>query len=159
MILMQNAIKQFHLKHGFPVDRPLEKMRLRSRLVLWIVNSVLKFCNRLLLSHALKKLADREQSYRIHLCLEELTEMADAFILNDEILLADSIADSLYVNLGVGVVYHIPCEEVLQEVHYSNMSKDVRKEGDKRLRNKGDNYSPPNIELAMMQGRKNHRYF
>lgn len=81
---------------------------------------------------------------RIHLMLEELAE----FILTDnEVDAFDGMMDLLYVTLGTCDVHSWPASEGFAEVHRSNMTK-TPKQGP-RLRNKGENYVPPNLEYVL----------
>lgn len=63
------------------------------------------------------------------------------------VLIADSLADLLYVTFGAALAYGIPIEEVFREVHRSNMTKSMEKDT-KSIPGKtikGPNYDPPKI--------------
>lgn len=83
---------------------------------------------------------------REHLITEELSEMMLGIGEQNRVKIADALGDLLYVVYGAAVTYGIPLDAIFAEVHKSNMTKDVRKPGDTRLRDKGPNYVPPDIE-------------
>lgn len=86
--------------------------------------------------------------FRISLIEEEFKELIDAMRAGDLVKIADGCADLKYVVLGTEVVYGIPSGAVWDEVHASNMSKDINSQGNytggKAV--KGPNYFKPNIE-------------
>lgn len=87
---------------------------------------------------------------RVHLIGEEgVAELALALAEKDKVRVADALADLLYVTLGAAIVYGIPLKEVFEEVHKSNMTKDVRDSRDSRIRNKGANYKPADIQAVL----------
>jgi predicted HAD superfamily Cof-like phosphohydrolase len=82
-------------------------------------------------------------SLRVSLIQEELNEFARAGSEGDMVKVADALADLLYVVYGSAVSFGIDLEEVFEEVHRSNMTKDG---GGKALNGKvlkGPNWSPP----------------
>jgi predicted HAD superfamily Cof-like phosphohydrolase len=94
---------------------------------------------------------------RKDLIIEESVEFRDASYMiqndKDEIfteitpLIADAIADLLYVVFGAAIAYGIPIEEVFKEVHRSNMTKSGMDEFGKTL--KGESYLPPDIKKIL----------
>lgn len=85
---------------------------------------------------------------RMRLHSEELGELHIAMHENDLVAIADAIADTLYVVIGTAVTYGIPIDEVLTEVHASNMTKDpgTKAPGDKYAKTgKGASYRAPDI--------------
>lgn len=83
---------------------------------------------------------------RVHLIAEEgVAELALAIAERDIVKIADALADLQYVLFGAAVTYSIPIQEVFEEVHRSNMTKAIRKEGDTRLRDKGASYEPADV--------------
>lgn len=62
-------------------------------------------------------------------------------------LIADAIADLLYVAFGAAIAYGIPIESVFAEVHRSNMTKEGVNEFGKTI--KGPNYEPPRIKEVL----------
>jgi hypothetical protein len=157
MVFEQYAVEEFHKKHGFPNDLRVKNIKLRwyEKAMVWPLYWFLVIINKLFLRYASADLEHREYAWRIHLILEETTELLYAFLIGDELLVADAIADLLYVAIGVGVAYFLPCAELFEAVHRSNMTKDTRnKEADLRLRRKGSGYIPPDIIRAIMLGRR-----
>lgn len=88
------------------------------------------------------------QVLRLRLHKEEAVEELDqAFMRNDLVLIADSLADSLVVILGTAVACGINIEPIFDEVMRSNMSKFIDGHldpGGKWL--KGPSYSPAQIK-------------
>lgn len=88
---------------------------------------------------------------RVHLIAEELAELALAIGERNKVKMADAIGDLLYVVLGAAVTYGIPAGAIFDEIHASNMTKDVRDPNDTRLRNKGASYRPPDLESILRE--------
>lgn len=153
---MSTSVAQFHQKHGFPVG-------------LSLVNTGTQGASTPLLNDALYTLAKLAESlkqpgvdlqeagdprvYRLHLMVEELAEVAEALQLRREADLADGLADLAYVVAGTAVTYNIPLEVVVDEVHQSNMTKQVRTIDNLRMKDKGPDYRPPDIMSAVERGR------
>jgi predicted HAD superfamily Cof-like phosphohydrolase len=81
----------------------------------------------------------------------EVSELRDAVARGDLVAVADALADIVYVAVGTAVVMHLPFDEVLAEVHRSNMTKlippvEVRADG-KIM--KGPHYEPPGIAAIL----------
>lgn len=85
---------------------------------------------------------------RGHLMMEELAESLNAMADGDEAALLDGLADLKYVTHGTAVAFDLPLEEAFEEVHASNMTKNVG--GGPRLSDKGQDYRPPNL-LAVLE--------
>ena len=86
---------------------------------------------------------------RHDLIAEEYEEFVDAFYAGDLVGVADALADLTYVIYGFALEAGIPLDDVLREVHESNMSK-LREDGTPLLRYdgkilKGPNYFKPDI--------------
>lgn len=87
---------------------------------------------------------------RLNLIEEELDELVHAQVNSDLVEVADALGDLLYVVIGAALEYGIPIDEVITEIHRSNMSKldengnPIYREDGKVL--KGSSYSPPNIK-------------
>ena len=86
---------------------------------------------------------------------EEISELRNAILQNDTVGVADAIGDAVYVLLGASLAFGIPFEQVFQEIHEANMTKDViyvegvgKNEMEKKLV-KGELYSPPNIAAIL----------
>lgn len=85
---------------------------------------------------------------RLNLIEEELDEFVHAAVDYDLTGIADALGDLIYVVIGAALEYGIPIDEVVTEIHRSNLSKldengkpIYRKSDGKVL--KGPNYSPP----------------
>lgn len=92
--------------------------------------------------------------YRLHLMIEELSEVASAMADRNEVELADALADLQYVLSGTAVAFDIPLGEVFDEVHRSNMTKtEETEEGTGRFVGKGPGYVPPDVAGALERGR------
>lgn len=83
---------------------------------------------------------------RAHLMLEELGELLVAMGDKDDEAILDGLADLCYVVIGTAIDYKLPLAEAFDEVHRSNMTKFRVEEGDIRMRDKGPDYSPPDIK-------------
>lgn len=90
---------------------------------------------------------------RVHLIAEEFSELATALAENDKVLLADALADLVYVAYGTAVTFGIPLDAVFAEVHRSNMTKEPQPDDPDaaRVRDKGPNYSPPDVERVLRE--------
>ena len=86
---------------------------------------------------------------RLDLIDEEAQELFDAAVQRDLTGVADALGDLVYVIYGMALETGIPLDDVLHEIHASNMSKTgldgkaVLREDGKVL--KGPNYFPPDI--------------
>jgi predicted HAD superfamily Cof-like phosphohydrolase len=100
------------------------------------------------LSQQLEVHVDNPHILRAHLMIEELGEHLLAVAHGNEIEAVDGLADLLYVLLGTSAVFGWPLEAAFIEVHRSNMTKEKQPDDPSaaRVRSKGPNYQPPNIE-------------
>jgi predicted HAD superfamily Cof-like phosphohydrolase len=91
------------------------------------------------------------RSNRYDLMREELDEYLDAE--GDLTGIADALADLLYVVLGTAVAHGIELQPIFDEVHRSNMTKDVERQPGKPLKpTKGATFQHPRIpELLLLQ--------
>ncbi len=82
---------------------------------------------------------------RISLLAEEVSEYYKAVLAQDLVKIADGLADIVYIAFGTAITYGIDLDEVLAEVHRSNMTKLGR---DRRpmLRDDGKVLKPPHYE-------------
>lgn len=152
----QRDVAQFHLKHGFPTDTPLEDMLdVDSTMFLRQASSVLRKYSELMLAEAIRaeQHHDDTRLWNAHLLIEEVGELCYALSQRDEVKVADAIGDVLYVALGVCVRYGLPAKAIFDEVHRSNMTKEYRAENNGRLRNKGDQYSAPDMKKVLNDAR------
>ncbi len=85
-------------------------------------------------------------SERLALALEELAEWAAAHANQDLVAAADAWADRAYVLMGDAVACGLPAQELFEEVHRSNMTKQfgIRTGVGKAYR--GTQYEPPGID-------------
>lgn len=88
---------------------------------------------------------------RVDLIEEEVQELKDAiYNVGDMNLVADALADILYVVYGAAHAFGIDIDNCFREVHVSNMSKlgedgkPIYREDGKVV--KGPNYRPPNLK-------------
>jgi len=138
-------VEDFHAAFGIPAPSALseiepdrEKMRLRIDLEEFL--ELIDACGMELFAHG------------HHVTLENC-----AFISNgktpDPVEIADALGDGIYVKYGHAIERGIPLDDVLREIHRSNMSK-LGDDGKPVLRNdgkilKGPNYSPPDIAKVL----------
>jgi predicted HAD superfamily Cof-like phosphohydrolase len=86
---------------------------------------------------------------RKRLILEEAEEFWEASDNRDVVMVADALADLLYVVYGAAEAWGLDMEPIFAEVHRSNMTKaggPMREDGKME---KGPNWSPPNIEVIV----------
>ena len=97
-----------------------------------------------------RKIADYDpMAARFALALEELAEWTEAHVNRDLVAAADAWADRAYVLFGDAVACGLPAQELFEEVHRSNMSKQfgVRTGLGKAYR--GTGYEPPQIRQVL----------
>jgi NTP pyrophosphatase (non-canonical NTP hydrolase) len=85
--------------------------------------------------------------FRNSLLMEEVSELFSAIYRKDKIEIADGLADVLYIVLGTCGILDIPIEEVLEEVHRSNLTKD-------KGAVKGEGYEKPDIGRILEEHNK-----
>lgn len=119
-----NCVKEFHQAYGLPI---LKKPTIPS----W----------------------DR-QVLRQNLILEETSEYVRAVADENLVEIADALGDLIYVVIGAALEYGIPIDDVVAEIHRSNMTKldengkPIYREDDGKVL-KGPNYEPPNIASVL----------
>lgn len=89
------------------------------------------------------------KSVRATLLLEEHQEVQEALANGELKEIAKELADLVYVSYGTAVAYGFNLDDVIQEVHRSNMTK-VGDDGKPMYRSdgkvmKGPNYRPPDL--------------
>jgi len=84
---------------------------------------------------------------RIALLDEEVGEYREAALAGDLVGIADGLADLIYVAYGTAQTYGIPIDDVLAEVHRSNMTKQPNPDGGKFI--KGADFSPADIHAVL----------
>lgn len=113
-------VKEFHETYGVPAPRDIEP----------------------------QIIAEREELRR-KLITEEFKEVIEAFDAGDVENLAKELSDLIYVVYGTAIEFGIPLDDVLAEVHNSNMSKlgpdglPIYREDGKVL--KGPDYYEPDV--------------
>jgi predicted HAD superfamily Cof-like phosphohydrolase len=99
--------------------------------------------------HTEPGIREHRAALRHALILEEFEEFDEALTNNDIVEVADALADLIYVIYGTAHEFGIPLDEILAEVHASNMSKlgedgkPIHREDGKVL--KGPGFFRPNI--------------
>lgn len=94
-------------------------------------------------------LYNARRELRQRLLREEFTEYELGEATNDLAEIADALGDLAYIIWGTALEYGIPLDEVIGEIHRSNMSK-LGADGKPLIREdgkvlKGPNYTPPDI--------------
>ena len=93
------------------------------------------------------------RNLRKSLIMEEALEIYEAIIRDDIIEIADGLADLVYILYGTALAYGIPLDDVIEEVHRSNLTKlgedgkPIYSEHGKVT--KGPNFEPPNIQKVL----------
>lgn len=152
-------VKDFHVKHGFPVQEyPTMKIALDPEIA-YQSSSALRDAGAILVK--MSKVFENgtfdgrpasegydDRLLRAHLLIEELGELCNALADEDHVGVLDGLADIEYVTHGAALTFGLPLQAAFDEVHKSNMTKSVGAGGDKdvRCRKKGDTYVPPNIK-------------
>ena len=158
----QDLVCEFHKKNCFEVNSYDLNKHKAPRWVLWflkisgyMVYGISKVC---LWVDKLAKLFHHRHFllFRTHIIIEELGETIIGIANSSEIEVADGIADSIYVLLGLAVQCNLPIDAVIKEVRRSNLTKGfyIGIEGRIKELYKGKNYSPPDIRWAIHEGRK-----
>jgi len=149
----QNDVFDFFFKNKIPYWMGLRPAKGTIKFFLWILKCHISFCNKK--CHKWSKSTvrgyKRPSLFRLHLILDEVVEIIDALITGNLEELADSTTDLLYVTFGMQVTYFIPSKETWNEVHRSNLTKDFK--SDERRKYKGENWTPPNMSIAIAEGR------
>jgi len=95
----------------------------------------------------------RVRNTRREILEEECKEYADAELANDFVGVADALGDLVYVAYGTALTYGIDLDAVIEEIHRSNMTKDMPEHvGGKAV--KGKNYVAPDIRKVLNGGRE-----
>jgi predicted HAD superfamily Cof-like phosphohydrolase len=142
----QTPVEEFHRAFGVgvelsPVVPPAEVRLLRLNLIL---EELLELAQASGFELRARLDEDREATFAFHREHAFPPSILDA---------ADALADLRYVIDGASLVWGIPLERCLAEVHRSNMSK-LGADGKPLLREdgkilKGPNYSPPNLTAVL----------
>ena len=133
-------VRQFHRHIGAPIANNPQLLSGKSREADFIGARIA------LLGRLARRGADNDPFLeRLALALEELSEWAMAHANQDLVAAADAWADRAYVLVGDAVACELPAQELFEEVHRSNMTKQfgVRTGVGKAYR--GTGYEPPRI--------------
>lgn len=88
---------------------------------------------------------------RLHLALEEVAEWVEAHAAGDIVSAADAWGDRMYVLLGDAVATGLSGAAVFDEVHRSNMSKDLRSTTEAGKGVKSGRFVPPDLASLLAQ--------
>ena len=144
---LENLVAEFHDKLNISPKSDLTRMKDPRHVI--SLSVILQSWSGQMLDDFKK--TGEPQSLRLHLILEETAELCTAFASNQELGVLDALADLVYVTAGTGAVYDLPLTDAFVEVHRSNMTKE-KQESDPdaaRVRDKGPNYDPPNLQLVL----------
>lgn len=92
---------------------------------------------------------DSVKVLRLRLMMEELGELAAAMHANNAVLVADGLADLMYVVVGTAIAYDLPINEIFREVHTSNMTKAPLDKTSKGGKVSKEGYAPPDIKTIL----------
>lgn len=152
----EQLVEEFHKKHGFDHKLWLSHYEgaTASEALLLAATVIKSLSSQFESGHSAKSNAYDPRIMRAHLMLEELAETLQGLGESDEVKTLDGLADLMYVMHGTAVAFRLPLQKAFEEVHRSNMTKAVRVKGDVRLRNKGDDYSPPDLKGVINDSRR-----
>lgn len=95
--------------------------------------------------------SNAETINRCRLIAEESSEFITACAQRDIVEVADALADLLYVVYGAACSFGIELDDIFDEVHLSNMTKNGARDARKIM--KGTAFEPPQIqEILASQG-------
>jgi len=153
------AVLTFHEKMGHAVNSRLTQEVANSKGVshfaLDKLHMILAYQASAMFELAIEdaKRGDR-RLWRVHLMLEELSELVLSMKENNEVDCADAIGDLIYTVAGTAVTLGLPMQTVFVEIQRSNMTK----VGKGATAAKGGKYSPPDIQHAIDYGRVNEEW-
>ena len=136
-----NPVKEFHKAFGHPVETvpTLGSVELRMLRTKLLIEEVLELATALGLNVVCNVIDGVS-----HVAIEE-----NKNLVPDIVEVADALGDIRYVTDGANLCFGLPAEEILNEIHRSNMSKlgengkPIYREDGKVL--KGPNYFKPNV--------------
>ena len=94
---------------------------------------------------------DERAWLRYDLIAEELSELFDAILAGDMVAIADALGDLEYVVHGAAIEWGIPLEDVVREVHRSNLTK-LGADGKPIYKDSGKVAKGPNFEEPDLEG-------
>lgn len=142
-------VHDFHEKFGFPIARSLSMetgVDGSDKLLADLADAAAQTSSAILAQDVMD---DDLRIARAQLMIEELSEVIQAMSTRDEVEFADGLADLLYVVIGTAVAFDIPLAQLYEEVHASNMTKDIG--GHKPV--KGRQFVHPNIARVLKEAR------
>lgn len=147
------AVTAFHRNNGFAVSVPLTRPATHSppHRALAVARQALADSAEDLLDAAITPRGENLECMRAHLIAEEAAEAIKGLLEGDHVELLDGLADLAYVTLGAAVAYGLPLEEAVEEVSWSNLTKE-KQPGDvhrARIRQKGQHYIPPDLRTIL----------
>jgi hypothetical protein len=146
----QHLVRQFHERFGFPRGLRLRAEDPDDEDVPALEDGIATLrrleADLRTRARALECRTGSRRVTRLHLMTQELAEAAEALLRRSRTGLADALGDLRYVVDGTAVTYRVPLREIAEEIHASNMTKDVDPEGRRIHPVKGDDYRPPDLE-------------
>lgn len=142
--------RQFMMKHDLPLDRSLMSSKTNKRLSTYLRKTA--ECMIRTAKHMEKVLRTEHDPrfLRTQLMLEELGETLLGLANCDEVETLDGLSDLAFVTIGTALAFDLPIVTGLDEVCDSNLTKKIT---DERVRDKGDDYVPPDMEQIMASHR------
>jgi len=142
--------REFHVKHRFAFDIKLNECNDETtrRHLVDAADTLSMLASELEGALHLQPKPDI-RLHRVQLMVEELSEVIDGLLSHDEVAVLDGLSDLEFVTIGTGLTFALPLADGLNEVCESNLTKDVRKDTDPRLRDKGPNFKMPRLKLLL----------
>ncbi len=141
--------RKFMLKINDAVNKSLPELKENGRLSKYLrdtANVMLRVAKKM--EDAMSNEQD-PRFLRTQLMIEELGETILGLANCDEVETLDGLSDLTFVTTGTAIAFGLPIVEGFDEVCDSNLTKSPRKEDDVRLRDKGPDYVPPNMERVL----------
>ena len=150
----QKNIEEFHKKHDFAIgvdfktEEPVSE-EAEADLLSDAASDMLQAAMKM--EHYMRNSPHTQRIARAQIMIEELSEILEAMVTRDEVSFLDGLADLQFVLFGTAVAYGIDLEGPHLEVCRSNMSKAAGGSDQVRLRDKGPDYSPPNMKQSIKE--------
>ncbi len=151
---MQDLIKQFHVKYGFPYNVSMSKDQDCSRILMAHVEALRGQSKAMQVLYQIDPDKD-DRLWRCHLIMEELAELMEAMAQGDIIEVFHELCDLRYVSDGTGVTLGLPVDKGVEEIHRANMTKPTNYKTERladqqsRQDTKGPDYVPPNLKKIL----------
>lgn len=141
-----NKVREFHRQIGAPVATTPQLLKCRPEECPKLSQEI-----REVMAHCQAMAREpNDLPARLSLALEEMAEWVEAHATGDLVAAADAWGDRLYVLLGDAVATGLPGEEILDEIHRSNMTK-TDPEFNSTKSSKGADYSRPDLERLLQE--------